>query len=119
MIEKESKLDFDRLNRLGMVEAVWGQHKSYEQIKAILRKFEVSSQLALVTRISKKKAQKLIDVFKKAQYHPHASCLTLGDPMFVDASLGEVLIISGGTSDLEVASEAALSLKMHGVNILE
>jgi len=115
MIEKENILDFDRLQRLGMVEAVWGEHKSCEQIEAILKRFESSSQLALVTRIAKEKALILKDVFEKAEYHSQASCLTLGEPISSQDSLGEVLVISGGTSDLGVASEAALSLKMHGV----
>ena len=115
MIGRENDLDFDRLQRLGMVEAVWGEHKSFEQIAAILKRFQDASQLALVTRINKTKATKLLNVFEKAEYHEDASCLTLGNPITCGENLGNVLVISGGTSDLGVASEAALSLSMHGI----
>jgi len=115
MIDHEVSLDFERLERLGMVEAIWGENKSCEQISNILRKFEAASQLAFVTRVSQEKALKLLEIFKNAEYHSQSSCLTLGKPLMLEPSLGEVLVVSGGTSDLKVASEAALSLRMHGI----
>ncbi len=115
MIEKEINLDFDRLNRLGMVEAVWGENKTCDQIAEILKKFQVSSQLALVTRVSDEKASKLLNDFKNVQYHSDAACLTLGAAHPMDLSLGKVLVLGAGTSDLSVASEALLSLQLHGI----
>ncbi len=115
MNNKEFRLDLDRLQRLGMVEAVWGEHKSFEQISEILRKLESSSQLALITRVTFEKASDLLNRFKNAEYHSAAACLTLGVPLIQDSSLGEVLIVSGGTSDVRVAAEAELALRMHGI----
>ena len=37
MIGPDARLDLQRRARLGMVEAVWGQHKTAEQIVAVLR----------------------------------------------------------------------------------
>ncbi len=116
MMDQEICLDLDRLKRLGMVEAIWGANKSCEQIEYILKKLEVAGQLGLVTRVSDEKGSKLLSIFKDAEYHSQSSCLTLGAPNLIDPSLGEVLIVSGGTSDLKVASEAALSLKFHGIH---
>ncbi len=115
MIEKEALLDLDRLRRLGMVEAIWGEHKSCDQIIGILRDLESASQLALVTRLTQEKAETLLQTFKQAKYHPQASCLTLGPSFDIDESLGEVLVVTGGTSDLNVAAEAFVSLRCHGV----
>ena len=115
MIDKEICLDLERLKRLNMVEAVWGENKSCDQIARILRKFKAAQQLALVTRVEEGKASKLLAVFEDAQYHCESSCLTLGKAASVDSSLGEVLVISGGTSDFKVASEAGLALRMHGI----
>ena len=53
--------------------------------------------------------------FKKAQYHNEASCLTLGPSFAIDESLGDVLVVTAGTSDLNVAAEALLSLRCHGI----
>ena len=89
MIDKEVLLDLERLSRLGMVEAIWGENKSCEQIAGILRRLEAASQLALVTRLSQEKAEKLLRTFQKAEYHSEASCLTLGPSIVIDESLGE------------------------------
>ena len=91
------------------------ENKSCEQIAEILRKFKAANQLALVTRVEEGKASKLLAVFEDAQYHCDSSCLTLGKAASVDSSLGEVLVLSGGTSDFKVASEAVLSLRLHGI----
>ena len=116
MTNKEARVDLDRLQRLGMLEAVWGENKSVEQISEILKIFEASSQLGLVTRVDPEKALKLLDCFRNAEYHEKACCLTLGSPLEINPSLGKVLIVSGGTSDMQVATEAELSLRLHGVN---
>ncbi|WP_269623295.1 nickel pincer cofactor biosynthesis protein LarB [Prochlorococcus marinus] len=115
MTDKFARLDFERLKRLGMVEAVWGEHKSSEQIIEILHQFEIASQLALVTRVDKTKAGEVLANISYAKYHSNASCLSLGKPLPMKASLGEVLIVSGGTSDLAVATEADLFLQFHGI----
>ena len=115
MIDKQIFLDLERLKRLNMVEAVWGENKSCEQIIHILKQLNAAKQLALVTRVDEGKALKLLDVFEDAEYHQNSECLTLGDSISIDPSLGEVLIVSGGTSDFKVASEAALSLRLHGI----
>lgn len=45
-------LDFERRQRLGVVEAIWGEHKSDDQIVRILEAFHAAGELALVTRVS-------------------------------------------------------------------
>ena len=111
----ESRLDLNRRYRLGMVEAIWGEHKTCDQISAILSQLQASGELAFVTRVGQQKAEKLLERFKSAVFHKESCCLTLGDPPNEISSLGEVVILSGGTSDLSVASEAELALKWHGV----
>jgi NCAIR mutase (PurE)-related protein len=49
------------------------------------------------------------------QFHADARCLSLGDPAPLRQELGEVVVLTGGTSDLPVASEAQLALHWHGV----
>ena len=113
---KYSKIDFDRRKRIGMIEAVWGENKSLEQISEILKSFIEERELALVTRLDIKKAEKLTSSFANANYHQESRCLTLGTPPQINKSLGDVIVLSGGTSDLYVAAEAQLALRFHGVN---
>ena len=115
MTYKESRLDFDRQHRIGMVEAIWGENKSLEQISEILFQFKSSGKFALVTRINSEKAEKLLNLFEETKFYPEASCLTLGKPLQLDETKGKVVVISGGTSDLPVAKEAEISLRWHGI----
>ena len=114
MTLQESRLDLERRRRLGMVEAVWGQHKSVDQIVAILRSMQSAGEFALVTRVDETKALAVLDRCPAVQVHEQAGCLTLGD-MPATAQAATVAVLSGGTSDRCVAEEASLALKVHGV----
>ena len=98
-----------------MVEAIWGEHKTVHQIKEILKTFQDSGELALVTRVDKTKAEELLAEFKDAEFHEDSRCLTLGNPLPALADLGKVIVVSGGMSDQTVAAEAQLALRFHGV----
>ena len=112
---KQSIIDFQRRSRLGVIEARWGEHKTIEQISEILKKYQLESETALVTRLSKEKGEKLLVQFPSAEFHEISGCLTMGDFVECSSSDEEVIILTGGTSDLKVASEAELALKLHGI----
>lgn len=118
----EHRLDLGRRQRLGMVEAIWGEHKSVEQIARILEELHGAGELALVTRISPEKADAVAALLGPErgqawllQHHPLSRCLTAGSIPNPDPGLGRVAVLSGGTSDLKVAAEAQLALACHGI----
>ena len=113
-----ARLDLDRRQRLGMVEAVWGEHKSADQISAILRSLAEANELALVTRVDPDKAAAVVALATDLPltYHPKARCLTSATLPEPDFRLGSVTVLTGGSSDLTVASEAQLALLCHGVS---
>ncbi len=111
----ESIIDFQRRSRLGVIEAIWGEHKSIEQISKILKKYQLASETALVTRLTKEKGEKLINEFPSAKFHAISRCLTMGVFDECISSKEDVIILSGGTSDLAVASEAEIALNLHGI----
>ena len=112
---KQSIIDFQRRSRLGVIEAIWGEHKTIEQISEILKKYQFESETALVTRLSKDKGEKLLGEFPSAEFHEIAGCLTMGEFKECNSSEGEVIILTGGTSDAGVASEAEIALNLHGI----
>ncbi len=111
----ESIIDFQRQSRLGVIEAIWGEHKTIEQISKILNKYQLESETALVTRLSKEKAEQLLVEFPSAEFHEISGCLTMGEFKKSSSSKEEVIILTGGTSDLGVASEAEIALNVHGI----
>ena len=74
----QSIIDFQRRSRLGVIEAIWGEHKTIEQISEILKKYQLESETALVTRLSKEKGEKLLVEFPSAEFHEISGCLTMG-----------------------------------------
>ena len=111
----ESIIDFDRRSRLGLVEAIWGEHKTVEQISEILNKFQNACETALVTRVSKEKGEKLSKEFPYAKFHEKSGCFTMGEFAECTSLSEEVAILSGGTSDLSVVLEAEIALNLHGI----
>ena len=111
----QSIIDFQRRSRLGVIEAIWGEHKTIEQISEILKKYQLKSETALVTRVSKEKAEKLLVAFPSAEFHEISGCLTMGEFKECTSSEEEVIILTGGTSDVGVASEAEIALNLHGI----
>jgi NCAIR mutase (PurE)-related protein len=124
-LSEDIRLDLGRRGRLGMVEAVWGEHKSVDQIAAVMLEMQQAGELALVTRVSVEKAaavqrrlEERIGTPEAAAapvHHPLARCLTWPAPPPADPALGQVAVLGGGSSDLTVAAEARLALACHGV----
>ena len=115
------RFDWERETRIGLCEAIWGEHKTAEQIASILKQSAERQQRALVTRVNEAKAttvQKLLQqqqLERPLQWHEHAHGLSYGALPEARPELGEVMVLGGGTSDRTVASEAQLALRFHGV----
>jgi NCAIR mutase (PurE)-related protein len=125
-MSEAARLDLQRRSRIGMVEAIWGEHKTAEQIAPILLKLQAAGEPALATRVDGAKAEAVRQLLRaepaaaalveQLQFHAEAGCLSLGSPAAPQPQLGEVVVLSGGTSDLPVASEAQLALRWHGIS---
>ncbi len=113
----EHRLDLQRRQRLGMVEAIWGEHKSADQLVAIIRRLHAAKELALATRVSPEKATAVRRLLPDLPLQHHDSARCLVSPMLppTEPDRGRVVVLSGGTSDLPVAAEAQLALACHGV----
>ncbi len=111
------RLDLDRRNRIGMLEAVWGEHKTAEQIIAIALEMQAAGELMLATRIDQNKATKIAIELPTIKYYSQARCLSLGSlPETSINGFDDVAIITGGSSDITVAAEAQLALACHGIH---
>ena len=116
------RLDLDRRSRLGMVEAIWGEHKSAGQIAAALEGLHQAGQVGLVTRVVAAKAEAVLMGLEARghdpttwRYHPDGRCLCSTSLPQSNPERAAVAIVAGGSSDLGVASEANLALACHGI----
>ena len=110
-----ARVDVGRFRRQGVAEVVYGEGKSAPQIAEILFALDERGQSpVLVTRIDADKAREVKARFgERFAYFEEARLGRLGDSR-LDDGLGTVAVVCGGTSDLPVAEEAALTLEALG-----
>ena len=110
------KFDFQRRERIGLVEAIWGADKSVDQLKRICEEVLAQKEVVFITRINREKASYLLDLYDTAIFYEEANCLMIGENLNKFTTNKKVAIISGGSSDLAVTLEAKLSLEIYGVS---
>ncbi len=110
------RFDFDRQNRLGLIEAIWGEHKSVEQLKKVAQEVLKKGEFVFITRINESKARCLQDIYSNAIFIRDANCLIIGENANKIESEKTVAIVSGGSSDLKVSLEVKTALEIYGIN---
>ena len=110
------RFDFQRRERIGVIEAIWGEDKSVDQLSRLSEEVLSKKEVVFITRINEEKASFLLNNYKNAKFYNQANCLTIGENQNKINTNKKVAIISGGSSDLAVTLEAKLSLEIHGVN---
>ena len=110
------RFDFQRRERLGLIEAIWGQDKSIDQLKRVTENVLSKNEVVFITRINSEKANNLLNLFDNARFYEEAKCLIIGENQNKLNTNKKVAIISGGSSDLPVTLEAKIALEIYGVN---
>ena len=110
------RFDFQRRDRLGLIEAIWGQDKSIDQLKRVSETVLNKNEVVFITRINSEKANYLCDLYDDARFYEEAKCLIIRENLNKINTNKKVAIISGGSSDLAVTLEAKLTLEIYGVN---
>ena len=108
-----AKVDLHRSLRQGAAEVIYGAGKTPEQIAGIIRRMRENGQdRILVTRLSEEAAD-IVSQSEKLTYHAAARAGTVGEPPVPDG-IGTVVVATGGTSDIPVAEEAAVTASFLG-----
>ncbi len=112
-----AKVDLHRRLRQGASEVIYGQGKTPEQIVGILDSMRTNGQESvIITRLSEESAA-VISSFHPIDYHKEAR-IGLTGPLPVPDGIGSVVVATGGTSDIPVAEEAALTAEALGNEVI-
>lgn len=112
-----AKVDLHRKARQGASEVIYGEGKTAEQIAGIVSAMQQAGQGdVIITRLSREKAQ-LVSGVVDLQYFDVARLGIVGSIPEPDGC-GKVLVATGGTSDMPVAEEAALTAEMLGNEVV-
>ena len=115
-MNSDIRFDFQRRDRIGLVEAIWGENKTKDQLIRVCEQVLCKKEVVLITRINSEKANHLLDIYGDARFVEEANCLIIGENLNKFETNKKVGIISGGTSDLPVTLEAKLALEIYGVS---
>ena len=110
------RFDFERRERIGLIEAIWGEDKSIDQLKRVTKAVLEKKEVVFITRIKRDKAINLLDIYPEARFYEEAKCLIIGENFKKISIDKKVAIVSGGSSDLSVTLEAKLALEIYGIN---
>ncbi len=111
-----AKVDLHRKVRQGAAEVIYGAGKTPQQIDKIVDTMVSNGQdRILITRLSKEAYDKL-STGHEITYYDEASIGIVGGFKEPDG-IGEIVIATGGTSDIPVAEEAYLTAKILGNNV--
>ena len=112
-----AKVDLHRKVRQGANEVIYGAGKTPVQIIGILEKMAQNGQKnVLITRLDAEKAE-LIKEKVPLTYYETAKIAVAGE-MAAPGGIGTIVVATGGTSDIPVAEEAALTAEFLGNNVV-
>ena len=112
-----AKVDLHRKVRQGANEVIYGAGKTAEQIVGILQIMKNNGQgSVLITRLDAEKAEQ-VNKLVPITYHPMAKVGIAGEKA-VPNGIGTVVVATGGTSDMPVAEEAALTAEFLGNEVV-
>ncbi|MBR0374495.1 MAG: nickel pincer cofactor biosynthesis protein LarB [Mogibacterium sp.] len=112
-----AKVDLHRKVRQGSPEVIYGEGKSVEQIAGIIDSMKKHDQEhVLITRLSQEKSDAL-SAYHAHNYNKAARLATVGEMPEPDG-IGKIVIATGGTSDIPVAEEAALTAEFLGNQVV-
>jgi len=113
-----ARLDMHRSLRQGMPEVVFCEGKTPEQIASILGRLWEQHDKVMGTRANQELADFIISRLPEANYNPVSRLITLSrgasPPQSQATPAPYAAVVSGGTSDLPVAEEAAQTIEFFG-----
>ena len=112
-----AKIDTHRKVRQGASEVIYGAGKTPEQIAGIVTKMlENGQQRILITRMTKEAAEHLKNTTEFT--YDESSRIGIIGSLPSPTGIGKIVVATGGTSDIPVAEEAALTAEFLGNEVV-
>jgi pyridinium-3,5-biscarboxylic acid mononucleotide synthase len=112
-----AKIDGERAQRTGFPEVIFGQGKTPEQIIEILQLMRQQQPVVMATRIAPDVQELLVAAIPELRYYPAARISALHPEEVPVCYPGTIAILTAGTADIPVASEAAVTAQLCGFRV--
>jgi NCAIR mutase (PurE)-related protein len=110
-----ANVDHHRTLRQGFPEVIFGAGKTPDQVAKIVQSMLPGKHNILVTRANSEQYDHVKRIEPTAQFHDAARAIAVCRDDTIRGK-GTVVVVSAGTSDIPVAEEAVVTLKMMGNN---
>ncbi|MBA3766598.1 MAG: nickel pincer cofactor biosynthesis protein LarB [Acidobacteria bacterium] len=108
-----ARVDHDRATRQGFPEVVFGAGKTRAQVVGIVERLITRAPNLLVTRTDEGTFGEVRNIATDAEWHETARLIRIRRDR-TELGMGEITIVTAGTSDIPVAEEAALTAETMG-----
>ena len=108
-----AKIDHHRALRRGFPEVVFGAGKTADQVAAIVERLASGADRVLVTKADERCFDAVRQLVPDAEYHPIARAITMNRAKETPSRPG-IMVLCGGTSDIPIAEEAAITAELMG-----
>jgi len=108
-----ARVDHARSSRQGFPEVVFGAGKTREQVVGIVERLVQHAPNVLVTRTDEATFGEVRNVVTEAEWHQSARLIRIQRDQ-TELGVGEIVVVTAGTSDIPVAEEAALTAEAMG-----
>ncbi len=109
-----AKPDHHRALRQGFPEVILAHGKTPEQVAAIARRLKDHNHTILVTRASPDCYREVCSCLTGAKYHEAARIIVCPDSNLARRLLPGITVVSGGTADIPIAEESAVTAEAMG-----
>ena len=116
-LDQFAKIDHHRQLRTGFPEVIWGADKTVEQLIKIITAMRSDNAVVMATRIEPEVYQELHAAIPDLIYYPMARICSLSKPQTPTRS-GKISILTAGTADIPVATEAAITAELCGFEVV-
>ena len=111
-----ANIDHHRSLRQGFPEVIFGSGKTVEQVARIVESMYKHDHNILVTRTTPEHFDRVKQIAGEAEFHEVARAIAIVKDAKIQGK-GTVMVVSAGTSDMPVAEEAVVTLKVMGNHI--
>jgi pyridinium-3,5-biscarboxylic acid mononucleotide synthase len=108
-----ANVDHHRTLRQGFPEVIFGMGKTVDQVGKIVESMNKHNHNILVTRTTAAHFERVREIAPEAKFHETARAIVIQKSEKIFGK-GTAMVVSAGTSDMPVAEEAVVTLKVMG-----
>lgn len=115
-VGENAKIDFSRRDRRGFPEAIYCASKDDDSLIEIFKAFYERGESVIGTRASRRQFEIVKEVISDVEYSDLAQIISL-DYSKESEKIGEIAVVSAGTSDLPISLEAEITARFLGAKV--